>query len=176
MLPDWTILSNTASLNAFVFTPVIRNRRARALKERNCQLSATIFDVPEVNVLVAGCSLLSIGVIQKWSPFDYCCYILWLMWHVKTNRLRIYKVTNLRTFGSLNSLGTRISCSTLCKKTSQRQHKNKSWDNYVIFKAWDLLNENIFYLHLLPSDPRLLLRQEILKRPVKYEYIYFTTR
>lgn len=173
MLPDWTILSNTASLNAFVFTS---DKESSSQSTQREKLSTFRHYFWRPGSQRSRCSLLSIGVIQKWSPFDYCCYILWLMWHVKTNRLRIYKVTNLRTFGSLNSLGTRISCSTLCKKTSQSQHKNKSWDNYVTFKAWDLLNENIFYLHLLPSDPRLLLRQEILKRPVKYEYIYFTTR
>ena len=32
------------------------------------------------------------------------------------------------------------------------------------------------YLHLLLSDPHLLLRQESLERPVKDEYIYFMTR
>ena len=50
---DGTLLSHTTNLNAFVLTPAIRICRVRALKDRKYQLPVAIFDVRDVNVLVA---------------------------------------------------------------------------------------------------------------------------
>ena len=50
---DGILTSHTANLNAFVFTPAVRICRGRALKERKFQLPVAIFDVCDVNVLVA---------------------------------------------------------------------------------------------------------------------------
>ena len=50
---DGTLLSNTTNLNTFVLTPAVRICRVRALKERKYQLPVTIFDVEDVNILVA---------------------------------------------------------------------------------------------------------------------------
>ena len=50
---DGTLLSNTTNLNTFVLTPAVRICRVRALKERKYQLPVAIFDVEDVNILVA---------------------------------------------------------------------------------------------------------------------------
>ena len=50
---DGTLTSHTTNLNAFVFTPAVRICRGRTLKERKYQLPVAIFDVRDVNVLVA---------------------------------------------------------------------------------------------------------------------------
>ena len=55
---DGTLLSHTASLNAFVLIPAVRICRVRALKEREYQLPVAVFDVWDVNVLVASRSLM----------------------------------------------------------------------------------------------------------------------
>ena len=55
---DGTLLSPTTSLNAFVLSPAVRICRVRALKEREYQLPVAIFDVWDVNVLVALRSLM----------------------------------------------------------------------------------------------------------------------
>ena len=55
---DGTLLSHTTSLNAFVLSPAVRICRVRALKEREYQLPVAIFDVWNVNVLVALRSLM----------------------------------------------------------------------------------------------------------------------
>ena len=47
---DGTLLPHTTNVNAFILTPAVR---VRALKERKYQLPVAIFDVRDVNVLVA---------------------------------------------------------------------------------------------------------------------------
>ena len=49
-LLDRTRLPHTTNVNAFILTPAVR---VRALKERKYQLPVAIFDVRDVNVLVA---------------------------------------------------------------------------------------------------------------------------
>ena len=46
-------LDGKTNLNAFVLTPAVRICLVRALKEREYQLPIAIFDVRDVNVLVA---------------------------------------------------------------------------------------------------------------------------
>ena len=50
---DGTLLSHITNLNAFVLTPAVRICRVRALKERKYQPPVAIFDVEDVNILVA---------------------------------------------------------------------------------------------------------------------------
>ena len=50
---DGTLLSHTTNMNAFVLTPTVRICRVRALKERKYQLPVAIFEVEDVNSLVA---------------------------------------------------------------------------------------------------------------------------
>ena len=50
---DGTLPFHPTDLNAFVLTPAVRISRIRALKERKYQLLVSIFDVRDVNVLVA---------------------------------------------------------------------------------------------------------------------------
>ena len=50
VLLDGTLQPHTTNVNAFILTPAVR---VKALKERKYQLPVSVFDVRDVNVLVA---------------------------------------------------------------------------------------------------------------------------